>query len=84
MALKNNQASLEELFELPEDYLRGPQSEALRPGLIEAVDRKTKQDRLLKFWPKTGTAADEELRDLWRHERLQVDRIMSYPGADEV
>ncbi|WP_454618613.1 DEAD/DEAH box helicase [Bradyrhizobium cenepequi] len=84
MAAKNNQPSLETLFELPEDYLRGPQPEALRPGLIEAVDRKTKQDRLLKFWPKTGTAADEELRDLWRHERLQVDRIMSYPGADEV
>jgi hypothetical protein len=84
MARKNNQPSLEDLFELPEDYLRGPQPEVLRPGLIEGVDRKTKQDRLLKFWPKTGTVADEELRELWRHERLQVDRIMSYPGADEV
>lgn len=84
MARKNSQPSLEDLFELPEDYLRGPQPEALRPGLIEVVDKKANQDRLLKFWPKTGTAADDELRELWRHERLQVDRIMSYPGADEV
>jgi hypothetical protein len=76
--------SLEDLFELPEDYLKGPQSHALRPALIEGVERKSGQDRLLKYWPKTGTEADGELRELWRHERLQVDRVMSYPGAEEV
>jgi hypothetical protein len=76
--------SLEDLFTLPDDYLRGPQSQALRPALIEGVERKSGQDRLLKYWPKTGTEADGELRELWRHERLQVDRVMSYPGAEEV
>jgi len=39
---------------------------------------------LLKYWPKTGTEADNELREIWRHERLQVDRIMSYPGAEDL
>jgi hypothetical protein len=76
--------SLEDLFKLPEDYLRGPQSHALRPALIEGVERKSGQDRLLKYWPKTGTEADGELRELWRHERLQVDRVMSYPGAEDL
>jgi AAA domain len=52
--------------------------------LIEGVERKTGQDRLLKYWPKTGTEADGELRELWRHERLQVDRVMSYPGAEDL
>ena len=84
MVQKPTVPSLEEAFELPEDYLQGPVAAALRPGLIEATDRATGQDRILKVWLKTGTDADAELRELWRHERLQVDRVMSYPGADEV
>jgi hypothetical protein len=84
MPSPSRRQSLDELFELPEDYLHRPIVEALRPGLIEATERSTGRDRILKIWPKTGTEADLELRELWRHERLQVDRIMSYPGADEV
>ena len=76
--------SLDEAFELPDDYLQGPVASALRPGLIEATDRTTGEDRTLKIWHKTGTPADAELRELWRHERLQVERVMSYPGADDV
>lgn len=84
MARNPTAPSLEDLFKLPEDYLRGPQNHALRPALIEGVERKSGQDRLLKYWPKSGTEADAELREIWRHERLQVDRVMSYPGADEL
>ncbi|OQW59491.1 MAG: hypothetical protein A4S14_05930 [Proteobacteria bacterium SG_bin9] len=84
MSRKNSLPALEDLFQLPEDYLRGPQSQVLRPALIEGVERTTGQDRLLKYWPKTGTDADNELRELWRHERLQVDRVMSYPGSDDL
>lgn len=84
MARKPKLLSLEDLYELPQDYLRGPQAHVLRPALIEAVEKQTGQDRLLKYWPKTGTEADDELRELWRHERLQVDRVANFPGADEV
>jgi hypothetical protein len=84
MAGKTRVLSLDEAFELPEDFLQGPVAAALRPGLIEATDRATGQDRILKFWLKSGTSADAELRELWRHERLQVERVMTYPGADEV
>jgi hypothetical protein len=84
MVRKPSVPSLEEAFELPEDYLQGPVAAALRPGLVEATDRATGQDCILKFWLKIGTDADIDLRELWRHERLQVERVMSYPGADEV
>jgi hypothetical protein len=33
---------------------------------------------------KTGTAIDEDLRQLWMHEMRQVQRVMSYAGAHEV
>jgi hypothetical protein len=52
--------------------------------VIDATERASGRDRVLKVWKKTSTPADDELRELWRHERLQVDRIMSYPGAAEV
>jgi hypothetical protein len=84
MAEKTRVLSLDEAFELPEDYLQGPVTSALRPGLIEATDRATSQDLVLKVWLKTGTNADAEIRELWRHERLQVERVMNYPGADDV
>jgi hypothetical protein len=84
MARKSHLPSLEDLFDLPDDYLKGPQSRSLRPALIEGTERESRQDRLLKYWPKTGTEADNELREIWRHERLQVDRIMSYPGAEDL
>lgn len=84
MVSKPKRQTLEELFELPEDYLHGPAAEALRPGVIDATERATGRDRVLKIWKKTGTPSDAELRELWRHERLQVDRIMSYPGAADV
>jgi hypothetical protein len=84
MSSQKNAASLEDLFELPEDYLQGPQARALRPALIEATERSTGQDKVLKYWLKTATPADDDLRELWRHEKRQVDRVMSYPGADEV
>ena len=41
MAAKSKMPSLDETFELPEDYLQGPVKSALRSGLIEATDRAT-------------------------------------------
>jgi hypothetical protein len=83
MAPKLKRQTLEDLFELPEDYLHRPITAALRPGVIDATERSSGRDRVLKVWKKTSPPADDELRELWRHERLQVDRIMSYPGAAE-
>jgi hypothetical protein len=56
----------------------------LRPAQFSVVDRTRGLERSLKLWRKTGTPADEDLRELWRHEMRQVQRVMSYAGAREV
>ncbi|TNC45041.1 DNA helicase [Rubellimicrobium rubrum] len=55
--------------------------QTLRPTQFEVHDQVTGQDRNLKLWKKTGTSVDEDLRQLWRHEMRQVQRVMSYAGA---
>lgn len=57
---------------------------ALRSTQFEVIDTQTGQDRNLKLWAKTGTTADDDLRQLWLHEMRQVQRVMSYAGAREV
>ncbi|MER8714195.1 AAA domain-containing protein [Mesorhizobium sp. M1295] len=84
MPRRNERIRLEDTFSLSEDYLQRPQVEELRPGLITAVVKETGEDRTLKIWWKAGDQADGEFRELWNHERLQVDRVMNYPDADEV
>ena len=39
---------------------------------------------MLRIWRKTGTSADRDLRQLWEHERRQVQRLMSTAGADDL
>src|SRR3984957_3865957 len=72
--------TLEDIFKLPEDYLRGPQSHALRPALIEGVERKSGQDRLLKYWPKanqSGRPLFRLRRSLLRQDLAQTPRALS-------
>jgi hypothetical protein len=38
----------------------------------------------LKYWKKTGSQIDNDLREIWRHEMRQVERVRAYPGADDV
>lgn len=84
MARHNQKNRLEDIFELAEDYIHKPAVSQLRPGLIAGTTRETGNDSLLKIWWKTGDDADGEFRELWNHERLQVERVMNYPDADEV
>lgn len=56
----------------------------LHSSLHEVEDRATGYERSLKLWRKTGTAVDDDLRQLWLHEMRQVQRIMAYSGASEV
>jgi len=70
MAGKSTMRSLDEAFELPDDYLQGPVASALRPGLIEATDRTTGEDRTLKIWDLTSGI---ELRSLTGHGSWFLD-----------
>src|SRR5271163_2141058 len=84
MSRRNQKNRLDAIFELAEDYLQAPTIAELRPGLIPAIVRNSREDRLLKIWWKTGDSMDSEFRELWNHERLQIGRVMNYPDADEV
>jgi hypothetical protein len=84
MTRTNQKNRLEDIYALGEDYFQPPNISELRPGLIAATVRHSREDRLLKIWWKTGGGMDSEFRELWNHERLQIGRVMNYPDADEV
>jgi hypothetical protein len=75
---------LSERFTFLGDAVSPVDRKTLRSAQFEVSDARTGQDRILKLWAKTGTSADEDLRQLWLHEMRQVQRVMSYAGAREV
>lgn len=75
---------LVDLFELDEQFLAAPDSAALKSDLIRAHDRRRDEPVIVKYWTKDGSPIDSDLREMWRHEMRQLDRVRAYPGADEV
>ena len=57
---------------------------SLEPVLCEVEDLATGGECILKLWQKTATSLDEDLRQLWRHEMRQVERVMASEGARDV
>lgn len=84
MASKRSLPPLEERFDFVDDAVVPGNREALRSALFDVEDKVTGLERGLKLWRKTGTAVDEDLRQLWLHEMRQIQRVMSYSGAREV
>ncbi len=74
---------LAERFTFVGDAVATVDRKALRSAQFEVIDTQSGQDRNLKLWAKTGTTADDDLRQLWLHEMRQVQRVMSYAGARE-
>jgi hypothetical protein len=56
----------------------------LKSAVIRAIDRRTGDPVVLKYWEKTGTVVDTDFRELWRHEMRQSARVRAFPRADEV
>ncbi|MBI5128853.1 MAG: hypothetical protein HZA66_05380 [Rhodopseudomonas palustris] len=81
---KRQPDTLERRFALEETFLSSPNTAALKSAVIRAVDRRTGDPVVLKYWEKTGTAVDADFRELWRHEMRQSERVRAYPRADEV
>ena len=81
---KRTRSNLEDRFELDETFLSSPNTAALKSAVLRAVDRRTGDPVVVKYWQKTGSAVDEDLRELWRHEMRQSQRVQAYPRADEV
>ncbi|ABD89452.1 AAA domain-containing protein [Rhodopseudomonas palustris] len=81
---KRQPDTLAERFALEETFLSSPNTAALKSAVIRAIDRRTGDPVVLKYWEKTGTAVDTDFRELWRHEMRQSERVRAYPRADEV
>ena len=81
---KRQPDTLERRFALEETFLSSPNTAAVKSAVIRAVDRRTGDPVVLKYWEKTGTAVDADFRELWRHEMRQSERVRAYPRADEV
>ncbi|MCY1667355.1 hypothetical protein [Rhizobium sp. SL86] len=82
--VERQRETLEQRFELAETFLSSPNAAALKSAVIRATDRRNGDPVVLKYWSKTGTAVDSDLRELWRHEMRQSERVRSFPRADEV
>ena len=75
---------LEERFDFEGDAIAVVEGPILRTALHRVVERATGAERMLRIWRKTGTPADRDLRQLWEHERRQVQRLMATAGADDL
>lgn len=75
---------LRDRFRFIEDVPLAEEQALLEPVLVAVEDRTNGLECTLKLWRKTGSAVDEDLRQLWSHEFRQVDRLMAYAGAQEV
>jgi hypothetical protein len=56
-----------------------PNTAALKSAVIRAVDRRTGDPVVLKYWEKTGTAVDGDFKELRRHEMRQSERVRAFP-----
>jgi len=76
--------TIEGRFSFDGDGIATGARDALRGTLFEVTDRASGDEYCLKLWRKTGTPADDELREIWRHEMRHVGRVMSHSGAQGV
>ena len=81
---KRRALRLDERFDFQGDAIAVVEGPILRTALHRVVERETGAERLLRVWRKTGSPADSDLRQLWEHERRQVQRLMATAGADDL
>lgn len=79
---KRRRGGFLERFKLDEAYLVRPDRKTGRPGILVGTDADEERV-LVKVWPKTPGAPDDDLREIWHHELRQLHRLGGYPGAAE-
>lgn len=81
---KKRKTSLEDRFVFDDAVVAPANLGALRSAMFQVEDRSSGLERTLKLWRKTGKPVDGDLRQLWQHEKRQVQRVMAYSGARDV
>lgn len=78
------QQRIDDRFDFDGEGVAADARDELCGTLYEVTERQTDRRFCLKLWRKTGTAADAELRDIWRYEMRHIERVMRNSGAREV
>lgn len=81
---RRNKRALQDRFVFPSDFQELEAEDRFRSRLVDVHDVNTNEERTLRLWTKTKTAADGDLRALWRHEVRHVQRVMSYADARDL
>ena len=76
--------ALEDRFRFTGDAVAPGDRAKLRAALYEVEEISSGRELTLKLWRKAGGIADEDLRELWRHEMRQISRLMAQASAKEV
>lgn len=84
MRRNNKLDSLEARYHFLGDAVAAGDRATLRAALYEVEEISTGRELTLKLWRKTGGQADEDLRELWRHEMRQIGSLMAHAGAQDV
>lgn len=84
MSRKTKPARLEDRFEFLGDAVAAGDATTLRAALYEVEEIASGRELTLKLWRRTGGQADQDLRELWRHEMRQISRLMAHAGAADV
>lgn len=78
------QQRIDDRFDFDGEGVPADARDELCGTLYEVIERQTGDQFCLKLWRKTGTAADAELRDIWRYEMRHIERVMTHSGARDV
>jgi AAA domain len=81
---KSGRNALDDRFELDETFLSSPSTLALKSAVLRGTDRRSGEPVVVKYWQKTGSPVDADLREIWRHEMRQNERVRAFPRADDV
>jgi hypothetical protein len=76
--------TLEDRFHFVGDAVAPGDRAKLRAALYEVEEISSGRELTLKLWRKTGGVADDDLRELWRHEMRQITRLMAQASAKDV
>lgn len=65
-------------------YLLKPDRAHGRAGILRGRMPSSSQDVLIKVWPRTNGADEQDLEIIWRSEIRQLHRLAAVPSADDL
>lgn len=71
-----------EAYNPAEAYLQRPDRKRGAPGILEGSSSNG-DPLLIRVWPRSGKADDEDLVEIWRNEVRVLHRIGAAPGAED-